>query len=167
MSVRVEDISLLPEFIRKQIAAQTGHVHPIDQRPTKARGAAAPKQTTDQAPLFLQALSKVGTVQPLHETPGLWQTPAGLMWRNYAFSTERGWEFDWAEPVSKTAVEVDGGRWKSGGGRHSSDGDRDKLNTANASGWAVLRFSPTQLNKQPDACVAFVREAIGRQKVTR
>ena len=79
----------------------------------------------------------------------------------YRFHATRKWRFDYAWPDHAVAVELDGGQWRAGGGRHNTDGDREKLNTAAAHGWRVLRFSRTMLESDPLGCVAYVRQALG------
>ena len=74
-------------------------------------------------------------------------------WR---FAPPRRWRFDFAWPELRIAVEVDGGQWKPGGGKHGSDADREKLNHAAALGWAVFRVSPGQLKREAPAFVAMV-----------
>lgn len=64
----------------------------------------------------------------------------------HRFHPTRRWRFDLAWPDRKLAVEVDGGQWMAGGGRHNSDADREKLNAAAIAGWRVLRYSPRQLD---------------------
>lgn len=71
----------------------------------------------------------------------------------FRFHPVRRWRFDWAWPEHKVAVEIDGGQWKAGGGRHNTDADREKLNTAAAMGWRVLRFSHKALSEQPGDCI--------------
>ena len=83
--------------------------------------------------------------------------------REYYFHPERGWRLDYAWPAARLAVEVDGGQWAPGGGRHATDKDRDKLNHAAALGWRVLRFSPAMLDN-PAACVALVEAALAIAK---
>ena len=69
--------------------------------------------------------------------------------RDHRFHETRKWELDLACPRAKVAVEVDGGRYSHGGGRHSTDGDRDKMNAAQVRGWTVLRYSPQQVTADP------------------
>ena len=76
------------------------------------------------------------------------------------FHATRGWRFDFAWPDQRVAVEMDGGRWRPGGGRHSSDSDREKMNAAAALGWRVLHFSPRQLLQNPADCIAVVVRAL-------
>ena len=70
------------------------------------------------------------------------------------------WRFDFAWPDSKLAVEIDGGQWMAGGGRHNTDGDRLKLNTAATLGWRVLRFSVKTMGDDPVGCLKKVEEAL-------
>jgi very-short-patch-repair endonuclease len=54
------------------------------------------------------------------------------------------------------AVEIDGGRYAPGGGRHAGDGDREKLNVATILGWRVLRFSTQQVEREPERVVEVI-----------
>jgi hypothetical protein len=69
----------------------------------------------------------------------------------YRFHPTRRWRFDIAFPVSRVAVELDGGIWVKG--RHSRGsgvvGDIEKLNAATLLGWQVLRFTADDLRKRP------------------
>ena len=47
-----------------------------------------------------------------------------------------------------------------GGGRHNTDRDREKLNTAAALGWRVLRFSHTALETDPAGCIELAAAAL-------
>ena len=82
--------------------------------------------------------------------------------REYVFCDGRAFRFDYAWPAARLAVEIDGGQWAPGGGRHATDKDREKLNEAAALGWRVLRFSPAML-ADPAACVALARAALGAE----
>ena len=77
----------------------------------------------------------------------------------YRFHPTRKWRFDFAFPPFYVAVEIDGGQWQVHGGRHNSDGDREKLNAAAVAGWRVLRFSGSML-RDPAACVRTVIDAL-------
>ena len=74
----------------------------------------------------------------------------------------RRWRFDFAWPGQLVAVEVDGGIWMRGGGRHSRgagyEADAEKLNTAALLGWCVLRF--TRRHLRDGSAVAAIREAL-------
>lgn len=85
-----------------------------------------------------------------------WQIPV----EEYRFHEKRRWRFDFAWVDLKVAVEIDGGRWKVGGGRHGSDADMEKLNTAQIMGWIVLRFTPQQVKKDPLGVMDFVIAAM-------
>jgi very-short-patch-repair endonuclease len=77
----------------------------------------------------------------------------------YAFHPSRGWQFDFAWPEQRVAVEIDGGQWMSHGGRHSRDSDREKLNQAAVLGWRVLRYSGTML-QDPERVIVEVMQAL-------
>lgn len=56
----------------------------------------------------------------------------------HAFHELMGWEFDFAYPTVKLAIEVDGrGRHQTNAGK---DQDDQKINAAIESGWRVLRY---------------------------
>ena len=84
----------------------------------------------------------------------------------YTFAHPRRWRFDFAwhlpryryphDPSNKqidgwkaVAVEVEGGIWQRGGGRHNRGkgmlADMEKYNEAAIRGWCVLRVTPQQL----------------------
>jgi very-short-patch-repair endonuclease len=67
--------------------------------------------------------------------------------REYQFDTGRRWRFDFAWPVSRLALEIEGGVWT--GGRHTSGAgwhkDAEKYNTAVLQGWRILRCSVTHI----------------------
>ena len=77
----------------------------------------------------------------------------------YRFHPTRKWRFDFAWPDWKIAVECDGMAWQAGGGRHNTDADREKINTATSMGWSVLRFSGFQIRNNPMWCVDMVQTA--------
>ncbi len=79
----------------------------------------------------------------------------------------RDWAFDFAWPDPKgggLAVEIDGGQWAPGGGRHNTDADREKLNTAAALGWCVMRFSSSMLRDDPTAVIEMVLKGLEYRK---
>ena len=78
----------------------------------------------------------------------------------YRFHPKRRFRFDYCWPTQKIAVEVDGGQWQPFGGRHATDGDREKLNMAAEMGWRVLRFSPQMLQADPEKCVRQVERTL-------
>ena len=94
-----------------------------------------------------------------------WQTlgpPAPQPEAEFRFATVVGrkFRFDWCFKEQRLAVEVDGGVWKAGGGRHGKDSDREKLNFAAALGWRVMRFSPAMINADPEGCIRQVVDAL-------
>lgn len=64
------------------------------------------------------------------------------------FDAIRKWRFDYAIPEHRIAIEIDGGVWLEGGGRHNRASgwikDQEKLNAAAAQGWRVLHLTPQQ-----------------------
>jgi len=85
---------------------------------------------------FVALLLQSGLPLPLPEHP-------------FARDWGRRWRFDFAWPDLRLAVEVDGGIWIPGGGRHNRgagyEADVEKLNVAVILGWRVLRFTPRHL----------------------
>lgn len=67
--------------------------------------------------------------------------------KEYRFYKPRKWRFDYAIPLYKIAIEVEGGVWT--GGRHIRPqgflGDMQKYNTAALMGWRVFRTTPDKL----------------------
>lgn len=94
----------------------------------------------------LGTLSKIGYVQ------------------EHKFHPVRRWRFDFAWIDEMVAVECDGGQWRAGGGRHNTDADREKINTAVALGWRVLRFSGNQIRTDPMECIRVLEETLGDLK---
>ncbi len=78
----------------------------------------------------------------------------------YRFHPKRRWRFDWAWPIPKIAVEVDGGLFIPGGGRHNRPvtmiKDNEKFNNAALLGWRVLKFTPQQFRNGEAA--EFIKE---------
>jgi len=83
----------------------------------------------------------------------------------YQFSEDRRWRFDFAFPDEKLAVELDGGQWMPGGGRHNTDDDREKINAATILGWCVIRFSGTQFMSDPIGCIEIVKRALEARRI--
>lgn len=67
--------------------------------------------------------------------------------KEHKFHPVRRWRFDYAIPIAKIAIEVEGGVWT--GGRHTSPkgflNDIEKYNTATIMGWRLLRTTPDRL----------------------
>ena len=78
----------------------------------------------------------------------------------FQFLPGRKYRFDFAWPVSRVAVEIQGGVFMERGGRHNSDPDRWKMNFAASNGWRVLQFSGKMLKDDPSMCIELVLEAL-------
>ena len=65
------------------------------------------------------------------------------MFREWIFAHPRKWRFDFAWPVEKVAVEIEGVTWGDDGGRHQRAqgflGDCEKYEAALRLGWRVYR----------------------------
>ena len=81
----------------------------------------------------------------------------------------RRWRFDFAWSDRMLAVEVDGGAWVPGGGRHTRGAgfaaDHDKMNRATLLGWRVLRFTSRHL--EDGSALVDITEALGDQSRLR
>lgn len=133
--------------LAKRLVKAAGKPPAAPQRAKRPVAAPVPKESAGEAAMGA-ALRLLGADIP---------TPV----RELRFAwPDRRWRFDFAWPDHGLAVEVDGGQYAPGGGRHAGDADREKLNHAAARGWRVLRFSPQQLERDPIGCVALVRRAL-------
>jgi len=69
----------------------------------------------------------------------------------HRFHEVRKWKFDFAWPEHRVALEVEGGLFIAGGGRHNRGAsmllDMEKYNEATLMGWRILRYTPDQLRK--------------------
>ena len=67
----------------------------------------------------------------------------------FRFHPVRKWRFDWAWPSSLVAVEVNGGAFLPGGGRHTRGvgfrKDAEKLAEAAILGWRIIPVLPEQV----------------------
>ena len=70
--------------------------------------------------------------------------------REYKFHAKRKWRLDYAWPDIRLAVEIEGGVWKEGGGRHNRASgfiaDIDKYNMLVEEEWFLLRYLPKHIN---------------------
>lgn len=82
--------------------------------------------------------------------------------REYRFDADRRFRFDYALPDLLIAIEIDGGVWMDGGGRHNRAAgfltDLEKLNLAASKGWRVLRF--THQNKFLKSNIDIIKKTI-------
>jgi len=67
---------------------------------------------------------------------------------------------DLAWPSALLAVEVDGGQWKAGGGKHGSKRDYQKTRRITTAGWRLLRFTAGEVNDDPLGVIAEIRQAL-------
>lgn len=67
--------------------------------------------------------------------------------REYQFVLTRKWRFDFAWPVQRIAVEVEGGTWQIGRHQRPAGFERDceKYNEAAFLGWRVFRFTKNMI----------------------
>jgi hypothetical protein len=70
----------------------------------------------------------------------------------YQFHHARKWRLDFAWPLQRIGIEIEGGIWS--GGRHTRGsgfvGDMAKYNAATMLGWRLLRYAPAQLGQAID-----------------
>ncbi len=120
------------------------------RKPSEAAKPEAPGIGTEAGmqALWAQALAEHGADLP----PAIAEYFFAAPWRQ--------WRFDYAWPAARVAVELDGIAWQAGGGRHNTDEDRFKLNSAAALGWRVLHFTSKALRTEPAACIALLRRAL-------
>ena len=77
--------------------------------------------------------------------------------RDLPFETFR---IDLAWPDRKLAIEVNGGRWLPGGGKHGTERDRHKIRRLVLAGWRVLEYSTEMVDNNPIGVIEEIREAI-------
>ncbi len=69
----------------------------------------------------------------------------------HRFCAGRRWRMDIAFPKYKIAIEIEGGAFIKGGGRHNRGvgfvKDMEKYNMAASLGWRVFRMTPQQFHK--------------------
>lgn len=119
--------------------------------PARRQGVGKPRRsrstpsTDPRTPIFLQICAKELGVECVPE---------------YRFHPKRLWRFDYAFPIQRIALEVEGGVWT--GGRHTSArgflGDIEKYNEATLLGWRLLRTTPADLLRTSTICL--LRRAI-------
>lgn len=115
---------------------------------------------------LLDDATKTGTQTHASESPA--EAKFLQMWRlaslpeperEYRFTRQRKWRFDFAWPDALVAVEIEGGQWVYG--RHNRPAgyaaDAEKYNNATALGWRIFRFTPAMITP---ANLEMVRETI-------
>ena len=92
-----------------------------------------------------------------------WQSLGGpALEREYRFHPTRKWRADFAHVESRTLIEVEGGIYIAGGGRHNRAAgfvaDLEKHLTAALDGWCVLRLAePFITAPMVERIIGFVR----------
>ncbi len=83
--------------------------------------------------------------------------------RELRFHPKRKWSFDFAWPVNRLAVEVEGGVWQ--GGRHTTGAgfseDCVKYNEAALLGWTVIRVTADHIHD--GSAIDWIRRALVAQ----
>lgn len=78
--------------------------------------------------------------------------------REFEFTVDRKWRFDFAWPHVRVAIEIEGGVSKYKPGRHlraeGFQGDLDKYNIGSAYGWRIFRFSSKDIQENRGPFVA-------------
>lgn len=65
----------------------------------------------------------------------------------------------WPQPIG-VAVEVNGGYWAPGGGKHGSIRDHEKMRALALCGWVVLVFAVEEVRDDPIKCLYDIRAAL-------
>lgn len=119
-----------------------------------SRGAVTKKRVATKVPTPLHA-HEHGLFFSLLKREGL-----PLPESEFCFCDGRRWRMDFAWPVQRVGLEVDGAIWTRG--RHTRGSgwlkDTEKLNTAAAMGWRMLRCSPQQLHDL--TLIALIKRAL-------
>lgn len=81
----------------------------------------------------------------------LWRVAQGpLLEREFRFHPERKWRADFGHLGSRTLIEIEGGIFQRGAGRHNRGAgyakDAEKYLEAVLAGWTVLRLTEKQLD---------------------
>lgn len=74
-------------------------------------------------------------------------------------------DFYWSRVTGGLVVEVDGGQFMPGGGKHGTPEDIEKCNLLMLHGYSLLRFSGTMIKNDPYTCIQMV-EAFFTGKVS-
>lgn len=117
------------------------------------------RSKTDKALLFYEAwrLYSGCSIMPVAE----YEFAQNVEYRDaHGKIRRRKYRFDYVFVNERVAVEVDGGQFAYGGGRHATDTDREKQNCAAMLSYSVFHFSPKMLTNDPLHCVEQVRMAI-------
>ena len=102
-----------------------------------------------------------------------------LFWRSlggpgltpeFRFDPERRWRADFAHVESRTLIEIEGGIFLAGGGRHNRASgfaaDTEKYLEAALVGWRVLRLTDPQITAPiVERIIAFIRATMAVKQV--
>lgn len=81
----------------------------------------------------------------------------------YRFWEKRNWSMDAVWFPEKVFIEVNGGRWKAGGGRHGGGADYQKLRKAAQLGYYYVPIEPDDLSERLyRETIITIREILGR-----
>lgn len=82
-------------------------------------------------------------------------TPPGMAQpvREYVPLPGRKYRIDFAFVDRKVGVEIDGGEYKSRGGRHAGAADKEKLNLLTLAGWRILHYSGSMIQNDPSTMI--------------
>lgn len=80
-----------------------------------------------------------------------------LFVRDYPFGR---FKIDLANADRQLAIEVDGGQFEPGGGKHGSKRDYEKINALTMDGWKVIRFRAIDMREDPLGTIDKIREAL-------
>jgi len=82
--------------------------------------------------------------------------------REVRFHPTRRWRFDFAWPIERVAVEIEGGVWSRGGHTRGKVfiANCDKYNAAAVMGWKVLRYTTNHLRERPVQTIEEIKAAL-------
>lgn len=114
-----------------------------------------------------------------HNPPSRLERKFMLFWRSlggpeltpeFRFDPERRWRADFAHVESRTLIEIEGGIFLAGGGRHNRASgfaaDTEKYLEAAFAGWRVLRLTDRQITAHiVERIIAFIRATMAVKQV--
>lgn len=150
MRVNIGDLpARAQKQVREKLARQGVTEHGLPVLPPAMKAPGAGRKLSDLEIHFDFLLRKFAS-----------DLPAPL--EEHVFAPSRRFRFDRCWPDARVAVELDGGVMS--GGRHvrplGFTEDCVKLNLAACGGWAVLRFTSEMLVKDPQNCLAQLRDLL-------
>lgn len=70
------------------------------------------------------------------------------------------YRIDAADAATLTAVEINGGRWQPGGGKHGTSRDRAKCRALQEAGWIVLEYLTEDVTRDAAGVIADIARVI-------